>query len=111
MLLFHLFSCSAKPDVSARSMDARWLCHADEPKTVVYTGLHTQSKRGSRNVPRDRPFSLLPFFFLFVCLFVCFSRRVRAGPDADASEQLNSFFNFSFGNKFYFLGPERTICI
>ena len=92
MLLFHLFSCSAKPDVSARSMDARWLCHADEPKTVVYTGLHTQSKRGSRNLPRDRPFSLLTI--LFVCLFVCFSRRVRAGPDADASEQLNSFFNF-----------------
>ena len=53
-------------------------------------------------------FLFLPFF---VCLFVCFSRKVRAGPDADASEQLNSFFNFSFGNKFYFLGPERTICI
>ena len=99
MLLFHLFSCSAKPDVSARSMDARWLYHADEPKTVVYTGLHTQSKRGSRNLPRERPFSLLTIFCL---LFVCFSRRVRAGPDADASEQLNSFFNFSFGNKFYF---------
>ena len=107
MLLFHLFSCSTKPDVSARSMDARWLCHADEPETVVYTGLHTQSKRGSRNLPRDQPFSLLTIF----CLFVCFSRKVRAGPDADASEQLNSFFNFSFGNKFYFLGPERTICI
>ena len=108
MLLFHLFSCSAKPDVLARLMDARWLCHADEPKTVVYTGLHTQSKReggggrGGRNLPRERPFSLLTIFCLFVCLFVCFPRRVRAGPDADASEQLNSFFNFSFGNKFYF---------
>ena len=58
--------------------------------------------RGGRNLPRERPFSLLTIFCLFVCLFVCFPRRVRAGPDADASEQLNSFFNFSFGNKFYF---------
>ena len=98
MLLFHLFSCSAKPDVSARSMDARRLCHADEPETVVYTGLHTQSKRGSRNLPRDQPFSLLTIFCLVVCLFFAEGK----GRDADASEQLNSFFNFNlvFGISF-----------
>ena len=105
MLLFHLFSSSAKPDVSPHSMDARRLCHADEPETVVYTGLHTQSKREFQGTNR---FLFLPFF---VCLFGFLWFAEGKGRDADASEQLNSFYNFSFGNKFYFLCPERTICI
>ena len=79
------------------------------PKQLSTQDYTLRARGGVVIFQRTDRFLFLPF--LFVCLFVCFSRRVRAGPDADASEQLNSFFNFSFGNKFYFLGPERTICI
>ena len=85
------FLCPAKPR----------LCHADEPETVVYTGPHTQSKR--EIFQGTNRFLFLPFFG---CLFDRFV--VRGGLESEAEF---FYFTFSFGNKFYFLDPERTICM